>query len=515
MGYFESCPSSRWLKLTTFFLALLLASASQAELEYLDGQLRVSGFIRAQTAVNTTGATNDANAALGVKSEPDLNLFRIWSTVDIEYLPRLDGDSLFDDVRWFTRIRAVYDGTQDISGGVSAYNAFPNKNAFDNDYTLARASSDTESIEFWEAFVDLRKGPLWTRIGRQNIVWGEADAVRLLDTVNPLDNSWHPFEGGGEVFDHTRIPLWMIRATFDLPNGYSVDGFINPGDFVPTNNPDIGAPWNVNPLPRDGFGGVPPGTFLVSDDVDKWRGKTQAGIRLLGSLGTDFNYTLNYLSLIDQDGVVETVGAVPFFAPPPAPPGPPVAVLPVLAQTYDRVNMVGGSFNANLDSLALVVRGELLYAFDKRFARSAPPRNPPPSSLGAEKRDEYKILLGFDRPTFIFSQTQTMNISGQVIYTRRESGPIAIDINGAPARKQETLLTLTLSQPFYGSQYTADFLTVYDTDSAYWVQPQLRWQPNNQWRVWAYYNWFGGSENRSFGAFDHMDELNFAVSYQF
>ena len=502
-------------KLTTVFLSVFLTHAGWADQVYLDGQLRVSGFVRLQTAVNTSGDPNPANAALGVESEPDLNLFRLWSVLDLDYVRKPKNNSFFDEVRWFGRMRFIYDGTQDISSGVSPYNAFPNTDAFKDDWTLARAASDTVAAELWEGFVDLRRDSLWMRLGRQNIVWGEADAVRLLDVVNPLDNSWHPFEGGGEVFDHTRVPLWMARATYDLKRGYSIDAFVNPGDFVPTNNADVGAPWNVNPLPRDGHGNVPPGTFLVSDDTDDWRGEWQGGIRLLGSISTNFNYTLNYLSLIDADGVIETIGVKPIFAPPPAPPGPPVAVLPILAQTHSRVDMVGASFNTSVDSLALVIRGEVLYAFDKQFARSAPPRNPPQFSLGTEGRDEYKVLIGFDRPTFVFNKTQTLNISGQVIYTHRESGPIAIDINGAPARLDETLVTLTLSQLFRGGQFTADLLMVYDTDDAYWIQPQLRWQPDNHWRVWAYYNLFGGDEKRSFGVFDHMDELNLAISYQF
>jgi len=487
---------------------------AQADNTFLDGQLRVSGFLRGQTAINVASdGTNSANEALGVEADPDLNLFRIWSVVDLDYIPKLDSDSFFDELRFFARTRLIYDGTQDVSDGVSSYDAFPNTDAFKDDWTLARSANDTAAIELWEAFADIQKGSLWMRLGRQNIVWGEADAVRLLDIVNPLDNSWHPFEGGGEIFDHTRIPLWMARMTYDLPGGFSIDGFVNPGDFVPTNNAAVGAPFNVNSLPRDGYGNVPPGTFLVSDDTDDWRGETQGGIRLLGSIGSNFNFSLNYLSLIDADGVIETTGIVPIFAPPPA---PPVTILPVLANTHERIEYVGASFNTAVDQLGLIIRGEALYGFDKRFARSAPPRNPPQLGLGTEKRDEYKLLLGFDRPTFLFSKSQTMNISAQVMYTHRDDdGAAEIDINGAPARMDETLLTLTLSQQFSGSRYVADLLIVYDTDDAYWVQPQFRWQPDDHWRVWVYYNAFGGDETRGLAAFDHMDEVNFAVSYQF
>jgi len=29
------------------------------------------------------------------------------------------------------------------------------------------------------------------RVGKQQLVWGEADLFRMLDRANPLDTSWH------------------------------------------------------------------------------------------------------------------------------------------------------------------------------------------------------------------------------------------------------------------------------------------------------------------------------------
>ena len=162
------------------------------------------------------------------------------------------------------------------------------------------------------------------------------------------------------------------------------------------------------------------------------------------------------------------------------------------------------------------------YTFDKPFAKSASnlvfgPTGPtnPQDALGVAHRDEMKIMLGIDRPTFIFSKTRTMNISAQIIYTEREKISLGTDINGLPARKDETQLTLNLSQPFYGDQLFFEFFGLVDLDDGYWLQPQVRWQPGNNWRVWAYYNAIGGSEERSVAAFSHTDELNLAVSYQF
>ncbi|MBL4744388.1 MAG: DUF1302 family protein [Cycloclasticus sp.] len=520
-------------------LTALAVSTSVCATEYLGGDLRVSGFIRAQTAISTTNDKNAANTALGKSDNPDFNLNRVWGITDFDYRPSSLRNGLFDNVRFFSRIKLAYDLTEDLSGGVDEYDAFPASNNLKDRGTMMSASNDTASAEIWELFVDVKKGKLWARLGRQNIVWGESDGVRLLDVINPMDNAWHPFEGGGELFDHRRIPLWMARVTYQLPiKDMSIDAFYNPGDFVPTVQADIGSPWNVNPLPRNGVGdpadgflvaGSPfgptlaPGTtFIIADDTNDRRGDDQWGVRLLGSLGS-FNYTLNYMSLIDQDGVTSATGSVPVFTPtPPTPAGPPVAVFPVLEVTHDRLDIAGASFNWYSDSLATVFRGEMTYAIDKPFAKSAsnlvfsgPVPTNPQDALGVAARDEMKIMLGIDRPMFIFSKTRTMNISAQVIYTEREKISLDTDINGLAARKDETQLTLNLSQPFYGDQLFFEFFALVDLDDGYWLQPQVRWQPGDNWRVWAYYNAIGGSEERSIAAFSHTDELNLAVSYQF
>ena len=524
-------------------VSALVAVASPAVMAkpYLDGDLNITGFVRAQTAISTTNDKNAANAALGKSDNPDFNLNRVWGIADFDYRPESLRKGTFDSVRLFSRIKLAYDLTEDLSGGIDEYDAFPASNNLKDRGTMMNASNDTASAEIWELFVDVRKGNFWTRLGRQNVVWGESDGVRLLDVINPLDNSWHPFEGGGELFDHRRIPLWMARFTYQLPiKDMSIDAFYNPGDFVPTVQADIGSPWNVNPVPRNGVGdpadgflvvGSPfgptlaPGTtFIIADDTNDRRGDEQWGVRLLGSLGS-FNYTLNYLSLIDQDGVISATSSFPIFTPtPPTPPGAPVATLPVLEITHDRLDIAGASFNWYSNSLATVFRGEMTYTFDKPFAKSAsnlvfpasfaPPLNPQ-DALGVANRDEMKIMLGIDRPTFIFSKSRTMNIFAQIIYTEREKISLDTDINGLAARKDETQLTLNLSQPFYGDQLFFEFFALVDLDDGYWLQPQVRWQPGDHWRVWAYYNTIGGSEERSIAAFSHTDELNLAVSYQF
>ena len=59
-------------------------------------------------------------------------------------------------------------------------------------------------LQLFEWYFNITKGPLFLRIGRQNLSWGETDAFRLLDQINPLDNL---FGGFLVPLDERRVPL--------------------------------------------------------------------------------------------------------------------------------------------------------------------------------------------------------------------------------------------------------------------------------------------------------------------
>jgi hypothetical protein len=65
----------------------------------------------------------------------------------------------------------------------------------------------------FQAFIDAEFGDLFIRFGRQNLSWGETDAFRLLDQINPLDSS---FGGFLIPLDERRVPLDMLRVKYFL-----------------------------------------------------------------------------------------------------------------------------------------------------------------------------------------------------------------------------------------------------------------------------------------------------------
>ncbi len=64
-----------------------------------------------------------------------------------------------------------------------------------------------------EAYIDTEIGNVSVRAGKQQVVWGTADGMKLLDAINPTDYT----EMAQNQMEDSRIPVWMINAEMDSP----------------------------------------------------------------------------------------------------------------------------------------------------------------------------------------------------------------------------------------------------------------------------------------------------------
>ena len=109
-----------------------------------------------------------------------------------------------------------------------------------------------------EAYADIkfRNIPLSVRAGRQQIVWGETDNFRMLDRANTLDTTWHfvqelPPPAFG--WDEIRRPFWMIKFLYDIGDVWKfsqnfLEWYWNPGDWYPVKISFLPRPWGVKML---------------------------------------------------------------------------------------------------------------------------------------------------------------------------------------------------------------------------------------------------------------------------
>lgn len=136
-------------------------------------------------------------------------------------------------------------------------------------------SEENYMIDLPSLYFDYAKGPLWVRIGQQQIAWGEALFFRVADVANGLDLRRHLFfDFGAEEYADERLSAPGVRATYRLNDTWEFEAFAQM--FQPSVLPTRGSPYN---LILSGFSqNYHEGYQKVDDQIN-------AGVRILGTFG--------------------------------------------------------------------------------------------------------------------------------------------------------------------------------------------------------------------------------------
>mgnify|MGYP003694755005 CR=1 FL=1 len=213
--------------------------------------------------------------------------------------------------------------------------------------------------------------PIFLRIGRQNLAWGETDVFRLLDNINPVDNS---FGGFFIDLDERRVPLNMARGSYFLGTFGPFDqtflegyiAFDNTVAFIP--GAPAGSPWSAPLGPPSGS------TPEICQGPSVW--KPRGGMRLVTNVA-DFTLTLaSYVTRLDLQavrfrkpcgsddstpGCGPDAGVTPNFIP---------GATAIEAQSFaPRVWINGASMTTALPELKSVLRSEIAWFRDEAFFR--------------------------------------------------------------------------------------------------------------------------------------------------
>ncbi|MBI3757355.1 MAG: hypothetical protein HY267_05200 [Deltaproteobacteria bacterium] len=357
--------------------------------------------------------------------------------------------------------RGVYDSVYDFQPG-PRQEAFPYRGATRRDGKLSDLSQGAahalrfESI-FREAYSDIEFEdiPLTLRLGRQMIVWGESDNLRMLDRTNALDTTWHSGGLGMETWDDLRIPYWTMKGLYTFGSvGLLIDTFLEaywvPGQWKPVKIGFLpGRPWGV-PAPSFLAGSPTGGNFKLlngtvlgrhGDYADDPSGNSQVGVRVGGTTPQGLTVTLNYLyqRIAQDDGMNTTslrgrnscvIGSVSCLS------AAAVAarntqliargIFPAEAY-YPYVHTLGISASyADSNYTEGVWRMETIYELGKPFADKHKPiftlgengALKPSGFLGVKKSDAWQAFVGFDRPTWIraLNQRTTFFLTTQLFW---------------------------------------------------------------------------------------------------
>ncbi|HVN83950.1 MAG TPA: DUF1302 family protein [Candidatus Binatia bacterium] len=265
-----------------------------------------------------------------------------------------------------------------------------------------------------ELYLNYSKGPVFVRLGRQAISWGESDTVALLDANNPFDLTLGA-PGVFEDLDESRIPLWTVRTSlnlFDTLGPFSsafVESYWVPGDIDnntgilpllgaspysppgqdPQTNPTIAA---FNKLP-----GVAPFQFILLDQVPKHDfDQSRWGVRTQTVVNRQFTVSAWYYTTFQ--GVPAPIKTVPVAIPSEK------RNLFIVATQHKLTSVTGISNTFFFEPLDGIIRMEAEY-FDNEPSFipnvNLALKNPLNSGGRLPYSDHLRWELGFDRFFFL------------------------------------------------------------------------------------------------------------------
>lgn len=148
--------------------------------------------------------------------------------------------------------------------------------------------SEHGDVEIAEAYVDFSALNGWWRVGKQQVVWGQADGLKVLDVVNPQNFR----EFNLPEFEDSRIATWMLNAEFELPSDATLQVLLIP-DTTYHKLADNGTTYEFT-SPRY-IPAVPPGVANVQvASPDRPDHYTELGLRYRQFV-SGWDWALNYL----------------------------------------------------------------------------------------------------------------------------------------------------------------------------------------------------------------------------
>lgn len=334
-------------------------------------------------------------------------------------------------------------------------------------------------VELRELYLDMPLDNGHLRLGKQQVVWGQADGLRVLDVVNPLD--YREFILGD--FEDRRLPLWMLNWEFPVSANWTGQLLWIP-DPTPDLLPASGSAFSFtspklvpalpSSLPVQLLRDSPPRSQLHDADY---------GLRLTAFLeGWDISLNYFYHYRDQAIPVRETSTTVARITP-----------------TYRRSHLLGGSVANAFGNLTL--RAEFGYGNNHYFLT-----NDPIDYDGVFRSAELSTVVGLD-----YNLGADLLLSGQLfqsVLEERQAGAVRDTVEyQASLMLQKRWLNDTLFSKALYIQSLNDGDSLLQLEASYELTTYLQLQ------IGA--DIFTGSRAGVLGQFDNRDRVTVGFSYSF
>ena len=355
------------------------------------------------------------------------------------------------------------------------YNGKENPNSSFSSFHFDRNLLGTTHGELREFYADVFIDNISLRIGKQQVVWGQTDGLKVLDVINP--QSFQEFIL--DDFESSRIPLWTLNADIplnqnvslqflwipdltyhELPSTDSLFAFRSPLlTLASLNSGEISSIRKLNPknIFRDSDLG-----FQVTFFQNGW------------DITANYFYHYDDFPVSYQDGVVEDFAIV---------------------TSYRRNHLLGGSLTKAFRNL--VLRSEYGYSNNKYFIT-----RDSNGIIGYSVTPEFKVALALD-----YNADSEWFISGQVLLS---------DINKSKSKfirdKLESSATLLLRKGLFNDSLVFENFLIHSFNNNDGVfRPKVIYEYESNISVWGGFDIFYGDSFGYFGQFNDLDRFNLGL----
>ncbi len=351
-----------------------------------------------------------------------------------------------------------------------------------SDFSTPAQLNDGLELELRELYLQGTIGDTFLTLGKQQIVWGKADGLKVLDIVNP--QSFREFIL--DDFDSSRIPLWTTNiertvADWDLQFIWIPDQTYH---ALPKQNASyaLTSPELV-PIAPEGVKvnlekARKPNNILLDSDV---------GLRA-ATFWNGWDITFNYLYQYNNLAVLRQNLSLAS--------GKPVVTI---TPEYERTHVFGGTFsNAYAD---WVVRGEVGYFTDHYFIAKNSSQN-----QGVVKSPELHYVLGLD-----WNAPWDILVSGQLIQSW-----VIKDADKTTRDKLDTTLTGLIRRNFKYDTLIVELLVIANTNNGDGIiRPKISYEWLDNVKTWLGMDIFYGDSKSVFGQYGDNDRVVVGIEISF
>src|SRR6267142_6003139 len=339
-------------------------------------------------------------------------------------------------------------------------------------------------LELREAILSVSHGDFDVRLGRQQIVWGEAISTFVTDVVNPKDFREFVLPD----FSELRIPILALDATYRVAEGVSFEGVWTP-DTRTNKLPKQGAEFQFARFPYRFRNHV----VRLPDDADEFSlARSEGGFRL-SVLRQGWDVSLIYYDEADKSPV--------FFQRRVAQPPRPDVI--VLDPQHPRVHVVGATLGKSFEPV--VVRAEGAFTIGKRYETTDPL-----DLDGVVRRDTLDWLVGVDY-TFFERLDTALQLSQKVLM-----GSATNLTRPGVAARVTTWLALRLTTGFFDNTLNPTVLFVTGINRGdFRLSPRIDYLLTGAVTLSVGADLFEGPHLTLYGQFDPNDRVTFTTTWRF